>query len=99
LVTGESVPSVLRVTAWLRGQVQGVGMRWWIRGRALERGLVGSARNLPDGRVEVVAQGARASLDDLLVVLRSGAGPGRVDVVIERWSEPRAGVVGFVELP
>jgi acylphosphatase len=87
-----------RVTAWIRGQVQGVGMRWWIRSRALERGLVGSARNLPDGRVEVIAEGRRIVLVDLLAVLRSGTAPGRVDVVIERWSDARGDLRGFREL-
>ena len=31
----------VRLTAWVHGRVQGVGMRWWIRSRALELGLVG----------------------------------------------------------
>ena len=46
-----------RVTVYVRGDVQGVGFRFWTRARARELGLVGHARNLPDGRVEVVAQG------------------------------------------
>ena len=46
-----------RLTASVRGRVQGVGFRWWVRARALELGLVGTATNLPDGRVEVVAAG------------------------------------------
>ncbi|HOV02726.1 MAG TPA: acylphosphatase, partial [Dermatophilaceae bacterium] len=45
-----------RVTVFVRGHVQGVGFRWWARARALELGLVGYARNLDDGRVEVLAQ-------------------------------------------
>lgn len=88
-----------RLTAWVRGQVQGVGMRWWIRSRALERGLVGSACNLRDGRVEVVAEGTRPELEDLLAVLRGGGGPGRIDGVIDLWSAGRGGLRGFVELP
>lgn len=87
-----------RLTAWIRGRVQGVGLRWWIRSRALERGLVGSARNLRDGRVEVVAEGPRGQLEGLLAQLRSGLTPGRVDGVVERWTEPRGGLRGFVEL-
>jgi acylphosphatase len=77
--------------------VQGVGFRWWTRVRALELGLSGWARNLEDGRVEVVAQGPRAAVEALLVALRSGRTPGRVTGVTERWSDPRNGISGFVE--
>ncbi|MEO6703969.1 MAG: acylphosphatase, partial [Jatrophihabitantaceae bacterium] len=31
----------VRLTAWVHGQVQGVGFRWWTRSRALELGLTG----------------------------------------------------------
>ncbi|TCP52006.1 acylphosphatase [Tamaricihabitans halophyticus] len=83
--------------AWVHGQVQGVGFRWWTRSRGLELGLVGSARNLPDGRVEVIAEGARARCEQLLAALRSGDSPGRVDLVVDRWLPARGGLTGFVE--
>jgi acylphosphatase len=86
-----------RLTAWVHGRVQGVGFRWWTRSRALALGLVGSAGNLPDGRVEVVAEGPREHCERLLAALRSGESPGSVDQVIERWSAPRGGLSGFVE--
>jgi acylphosphatase len=86
----------IRVTAWVSGRVQGVGFRWWTRARALELGLSGWARNLDDGRVEVVAEGTRAAGEALLAALRSTAAPGRVRLVVERWSDP-AGCVGFTE--
>ncbi|PRW62556.1 acylphosphatase [Actinopolyspora mortivallis] len=85
-----------RLTAWVRGRVQGVGFRWWTRARALELGLAGSATNLRDGRVEVVAEGPGASCERLLEILRSGDTPGSVEHVAEQWSQPR-GVTGFVE--
>lgn len=87
----------MRLTAWVRGAVQGVGFRWWTRSRALELGLVGSAANLADGRVEVVAEGDRDACLALLDALRSGQTPGRVDTVVERWSAARGGLRGFVE--
>ncbi len=87
----------VRLTAWARGRVQGVGFRWWVRARALELGLVGSASNLRDGRVEINAEGPRAECEQLLDLLRSGTTPGRVEGVTERWSEPRGDVTGFVE--
>ena len=88
----------VRVTAWVHGLVQGVGFRWWTRSRALELGLVGSARNLADGRVEVVAEGQRLACQKLLDLLRSGTTPGTVDLVVERWSMSKGDRTGFVEL-
>ncbi|MBP2338562.1 acylphosphatase [Saccharothrix coeruleofusca] len=87
----------VRVTAWVRGHVQGVGFRWWTRARALELGLVGSASNLRDGRVEVNAEGPEEACRALVAALRSGATPGRVDSVVERWSRARGGLTGFAE--
>ncbi len=91
------VERTVRLTAWVRGHVQGVGFRWWTRAQALELGLVGSASNLRDGRVEVNAEGTEAACRELLVRLGSGDTPGRVDSIVERWSEPRGGLTGFVE--
>ena len=86
-----------RLTAWVHGHVQGVGFRWWTRSRALELGLVGSASNQVDGRVLVVAEGAREALESLVEKLRSGDTPGRVDLVVESYEPARGGLTGFVE--
>ncbi|HEU0090439.1 MAG TPA: acylphosphatase [Pseudonocardiaceae bacterium] len=87
----------VRVTAWVQGRVQGVGLRWWIRSRALELGLAGHAANLADGRVEVVAEGPREACEKLLAALRSGAAPGHVRHVTEQFGVAQGGVAGFVE--
>ena len=86
-----------RLTAWVRGSVQGVGFRWWVRSRALELGLTGSASNLADGRVEVVAEGPRDACEALLGLLRGDRTPGRVSGVVERWTDPRGDLHGFIE--
>jgi acylphosphatase len=85
------------LTAWVHGKVQGVGFRWWTRSRALELGLVGSAANLADGRVEVVAEGSESRCAELLAALSGGRTPGRVDTVVHRYSEARGGLQGFTE--
>jgi acylphosphatase len=86
----------VRLTAWVRGRVQGVGFRWWTRAAALEiGGLAGYTGNLGDGRVHVVAEGERARCERLLDELRHGDTPGRVDGVTEIWGEPRGGYAGF----
>ncbi len=87
----------VRLTAWVHGFVQGVGFRWWTRARALELGLVGYASNQRDGRVLVVAEGDRESLERLLELLRSGTTPGTVDLVVDSWDAARGEMSGFVE--
>ena len=87
----------MRLTAFVKGRVQGVGFRWWTRARALELGLRGSATNLDDGRVEVVAEGREADLRALLDLLQGGAAPGRVEFVAERWGTARGLDEGFAE--
>ncbi|HEY5457555.1 MAG TPA: acylphosphatase [Acidothermaceae bacterium] len=94
---GEVGSEPVRLTAWIRGRVQGVGMRWWVRSRALELGLVGTATNLDDGRVGVVAEGSREACEALLAALRSEGTPGHVTGVTQRWDSARGGLVGFSE--
>jgi acylphosphatase len=86
-----------RLTAWVRGRVQGVGFRWWVRSMALELGLLGMAENLVDGRVKVVAEGHRDNCAALLKMLESPHAPGHVIQVTHRWDQARGGLDGFVE--
>lgn len=92
---------VVRVTAFVRGRVQGVGFRWWVRSQALELGLVGHASNLYDGRVEVLAQGPSASVEELLERLRefpsSRHRPGAVSGVTTNYGPLFGNLSGFTE--
>ena len=88
---------LVRLTAWVSGRVQGVGFRWWTRTVADELGLDGWAENLPDGRVEVVAQGPRERLEQLLELLGSDAGPGRVTGLTYTWGPASGGLAPFRE--
>jgi len=64
------------------GEVQGVGFRWFVARHARGLGLAGFARNLPDGRVEVVATGGDgAALARLEALLRTGPAHARVEEV------------------
>ena len=65
------------------GKVQGVFFRQSTRLEARRLGLRGSARNLPDGSVEVWAQGSPAALDALHQWLKRGPPHARVDAVRE----------------
>ncbi|MGW0930988.1 acylphosphatase [Streptomyces sp. NPDC002644] len=85
-----------RLVAWVRGNVQRVGFRWFTRAKALELGgLSGFALNLQDGRVQVVAEGPREHCRRLLEWLEGEDTPGRVDGVTEIWDTPRGGYTGF----
>ena len=83
-----------RVVALVSGSVQGVGYRWFVRGRADAAGLAGSATNLPDGRVEVVLEGPGAAVDAVLAELQGPRAPGAVTGVEVR-DEPVRGSSGF----
>ncbi|HEX5385388.1 MAG TPA: acylphosphatase [Gemmatimonadales bacterium] len=60
------------------GRVQGVGFRWFVLRHAQVLHLKGYARNLPDGRVEVIATGSPDDLAELEAQLR--VGPARAAV-------------------
>jgi acylphosphatase len=77
----------------ISGQVQGVGFRWFVARHARSLGLAGYARNLADGRVEVVVSGPEEALPPLERLLRAGPVHAHVDEV-ERSSEPPALPVG-----
>jgi acylphosphatase len=90
-------PRTARLTAWVHGRVQGVGFRASVRLKAAELGLAGSAANLDDGSVQVVAEGAETACRDLLDWLEGGETPGRVTNVTHRWAAPAGNVRGFME--
>lgn len=83
--TSENTASVSQVRAVVRGIVQGVGFRFFVRRQAAALGLRGYVRNLPDGAVEVVAEGDRRALDQLLHALERGPSGAEVDEVQTEW--------------
>jgi acylphosphatase len=63
------------------GRVQGVGFRWFAIERASLEGITGWVRNLPDGEVEVVAEGEAEAMERFERSVRQGPGHARVDDV------------------
>ena len=87
---------LVSLRAVVRGRVQGIGFRDFVYTRARWLRLSGYVRNLPDGRsVEVVAEGPRSDLDQLLEYLREGPRMSRVDGVDVEWGEATGGYRDF----
>jgi acylphosphatase len=85
---------VIRSVAVVSGHVHGVGYRWFVRDLASAAGLAGSARNLPDGRVEVVLEGPDDAVSRVIGQLDGPHAPGSVTRVDSR-TESVQGVRGF----
>lgn len=74
-----------RLHALVSGRVQGVWFRAYTQRKARELGLTGWVRNLPDGRVEVVAEGPRPQLEALAQWLWQGSPLSKVTDVTVEW--------------
>lgn len=83
----ESLPSdsPLRLHLLVKGLVQGVWFRQSTLEQAGQLGLMGWVRNLPDGRVEILAEGRKAALEVLLRWSNEGPPLARVDHVDVHW--------------
>jgi acylphosphatase len=77
------------------GRVQGVGFRYFTQDIANREGLTGHVRNLPDGCVEVVAEGDEQSLQRLEAALWRGPSHARVDNVDVESTMPTGQHSGF----
>jgi acylphosphatase len=81
--------------AVVHGRVQGVGFRYFVIEKALSLSLRGYTRNTDDGSVEVLAQGTRPALENLLTLLRRGPMAAHVSEVEFDWGEPSTHLSGF----
>ena len=79
----------------VEGRVQGVAFRANARQQACGLGLTGHARNLPDGRVEVLAFGEAASIEALAAWLVHGPPHARVDAVHRHDVDAASAPAGF----
>jgi len=74
-----------RFRAFVRGDVQGVSFRWYVAREAARLGIRGWVRNRFDGSVEVLAEGDRSSLEDMIRLLHRGPRLARVEDVEIGW--------------
>ena len=77
-----------RLHVVLSGRVQGVAFRYYAIEWAREEDLTGWVRNLPDGSVEITAEGRREGLERFLERVRRGPRMALVDRCNADWEEP-----------
>ena len=78
-----------RLHLWISGRVQGVFFRGAAADEARTLAITGWARNLVDGRVEIVAEGRRRALNALMAWAHDGPPAARVTQVEVEWGEFR----------
>lgn len=79
-----------RYHLYIKGDVQQVGFRWYTQRAAEETGVRGCVRNLPDGRVEITAEGKEADLEMFLQKIHNGY-LGRNISEVDRSEQPYTG--------
>lgn len=79
----------------ISGRVQGVFFRAWTKNQAQAQGLAGWVRNLPGGKVELMAQGPDEQLQCFLELLHEGPPLARVERVESGFLENQGSMVGF----
>ena len=85
----------IRVRLLVSGRVQGVGFRYAAREAAVDCGVAGWVRNLPDGTVEIVAQGSPDAVDAMKAWAERGPSHARVEQVLVERTEPETAIHGF----
>src|SRR5688572_13769093 len=82
-----SLPSH-RARVLYTGRVQGVGFRYTAERQALAAGLTGWVKNLPDGRVELVCEGSKDTIDKFLDGIKASHLGPHIKKVDVRWENP-----------
>ena len=85
-----------RVTVHYSGRVQGVGFRATIRQLARGFDVTGTVRNLPDGRVELIAEGEKDEVTAFLEGIATSDLSSFIANHPETWSAAQGGLRGFV---
>jgi acylphosphatase len=84
-----------RLHGVIKGDVQGVGFRFFLIHRAEGLGLKGWVTNRDDGAVEFVAEGSRRALEQLERAAREGPRMARVTALEVNWSTATGGLERF----
>jgi acylphosphatase len=85
----------IRMMVLYSGRVQGVGFRYTARSVAAGFEVCGTVRNLPDGRVELLAEGERAELHAFRAAIRDEGLAAHIQDEVVTWSVAQGGFRGF----
>ena len=77
------------------GRVQGVGFRYTVKALASGFEVLGTVRNLPDGRVELTAEGERAELEAFRQAIQESGPGGGIRQEEATWGAAAGGLRGF----
>ncbi len=95
ITTDDITRDYIELYVVLKGVVQGIGFRFLAERHARTRSLAGYAKNLPDGSLEVLAQGHERDLQDFLKHMRSAPPAGRIDTVASIFRHPQTPFYDF----
>lgn len=71
----------------LRGRVQGVGFRWFVKQHADQLGINGYVKNLHNGDVEIEAEGEKSRVEDLIDEVKKGPTFAKVQDIEVEWKD------------
>ena len=79
---------VKEIRILIYGDVHGVGFRYHTQEMAQPLGLSGYVKNLPDGSLEIVAQGKKENLEKLITWAGTGPRFAKVERIETEWRNP-----------
>jgi len=88
-------PPKTRATIIVKGRVQGIGYRAFARAKAIPLLIRGYAKNLPDGTVEVVAEGSKPNIEKFISELQKGPALALVEDLNIKWEEYKGEFTDF----
>jgi acylphosphatase len=84
-----------RAHVFIKGKVQGVFYRVWVRTQAERLGLTGWVKNLSDGRVEAVFEGPKDKIEEIITKCKIGPSVAGVKQIDIKWEKATKEYAGF----
>ena len=85
----------MQARIYISGFVQGVGFRYFVKSNAKRLGLKGWVQNSPDGKVMVLAQGSKETIEKLIKLCGKGPFLSEVKTVDVGWEEEQEHLEDF----
>ena len=80
---------------FVSGTVQGVGFRSMVKRHAMLHHIHGFVRNLPDGRVEICAQGNGEQINQFIQIIQTRPGAGVISGIETQFKPPSGSFTSF----